>query len=335
MTFPLNKLLCWFEEHKRELPWRENRSFYRVWISEVMLQQTQVTTVIFYFQRWMEHFPTLEALAQAPIEAVIKLWEGLGYYSRARNLHKGARYILEHFKGNIALDETVLLSIPGIGAYTAAAILAFAYDKPAAPVDANVLRVISRFLALEESVEKASVKKTIKDFVLQQKINGEALIELGALVCKKKPLCFSCPLVSHCLSYKLGLQEVIPQKKEKPKVITLNRVVALVEYESHWLLKKGKEGKLMADLYEFPYIEFVPETPLPEIQALLERALDIPLQFVKKLSQESHSFTHYRAHLFPYHFHALKKGEGVWKKKEELSRLPFSSGHKRIIDQLA
>lgn len=346
MDFPLEQVKRWFALEGRSLPWREERTFYRVWVSEVMLQQTQAATVIYYFQRWMERFPSLADLAQAPEGEVIKMWEGLGYYSRARNLHKGAQEVMSRYSGILPQEEPLLRTIPGIGPYTAAAILAFAYNLRAAPVDANILRVISRYLAFEEDVGKESSKKTITNFVLSilPKVDpgviGEALIEIGALVCKKKPACSSCPLSSSCLSYRNGLQSLIPRKKEREKTITLYRLVGIIEHEGEYLVTRGEAGRVMAGLYEFPYVELTSlQIPLEglsleEVKSKMEARVGVKLTLVERKEQEEHGFTRYKAYLFPYLFQAEKRTLGIWKKNSDLAELPFSSGHKKILRKI-
>lgn len=315
------ELKTWFLENARELSFREGRTPYRVWVSEVMLQQTQASVVIPYFERWMETFPTVEVLATAPIEQVLKLWEGLGYYSRARNLHKGAQEIVH--LGGFPED---LESITGIGPYTAGAIASFALHQKAAAVDGNVLRVMARFLGEEGEIDKPAIRKkltkTVEEFLPQEEpwIVMEALIELGALICQKKPKCEACPLKKECVTFRHGLD--LPNRTPRQKTIFLERTVAVIECEGHILLKRGQEGQVMADLYEFPYLEGKREwTEFGE-----------DLEYVKPLSVQKHSFTKYRVTLYPHFLKAQKLvGEG-WKKREEVGTLPFSSGHKRVYE---
>ena len=196
----IEALKAWFLKEKRDLPWRENASPYWVWVSEVMLQQTQVSVVVPYFIRWMKKFPTISALAAAQCEDVIKTWEGLGYYSRARNLHKGAQTIVSNYNGKLPKTRNELLAIKGLGLYTANAILAFAFKKKAAPVDGNVRRVLARYDGVYESIDKTKVQKEIQSRAekllpeRQSYLISEALIELGALICKKKTQLCPMPL---------------------------------------------------------------------------------------------------------------------------------------------
>lgn len=299
-----------------------------------MLQQTQSSVVIPYFNKWMNLFPTIEILAASPLETVLKTWEGLGYYSRAKNLHEGAKQIVK--KGYFPQDEE-LLSIKGIGPYTYKAILSFAFLKKAAPVDGNVTRVISRLFAIRESVEKTSTKKAIglaAESLLPDEnpeIVAEALIELGATACQKKARCPLCPVKSSCRAYGLNLQSLLPTVKAAPKTIHLERMVAVIECNNHFLIKNNQAGKVMEYLFEFPYLE---TKTVPE---LINHFQILNLTLEKTLSEQSHGFTKYQAHLTPYYFKAEKMIpiEGYsWHAFEILKKSPFSSGHRKIFEEL-
>ncbi len=319
------ELKKWFLENGRELAFRKERTAYRVWVSEVMLQQTQASVVVPYFERWMEAFPTVEALASAPIEQVLKLWEGLGYYSRARNLHKGAQEIVR--LGAFPKD---LESISGIGPYTAGAIRSFAFKERAAAVDGNVLRVMSRFLGEGGEIDKPHVRKKLTEaveaFLPEEEpwVAMEALIELGALVCQKRPKCSGCPLQGGCQAFRHGLE--LPKRSPRAKTIFLERTVAVIECEGFLFVKQGERGQVMADLYEFPYLE--------GNRVWTDFDLGLKLEYVKALPEEKHSFTKYRVTLYPHFLRAKMRSNEGWKKREELGKLPFSSGHKRIYENL-
>lgn len=207
-SFNQKALVEWFNKQKRPLPWRKNPSPYAVWVSEVMLQQTQVAVVIPYFQRWMERFPTIQALAESSIEDAIKQWEGLGYYARAKNLHAGAKQVVANFDGELPSKVEALSRIKGLGPYTVGAIRAFAFHERSAAVDGNVLRFLTRYFAIEEDIAKIGTQKKITalaESLLPEKepwVFAEALIEFGATVCKKAPLCFECPLNKSCAGLK-------------------------------------------------------------------------------------------------------------------------------------
>lgn len=336
MSFPTEDLKEWFLENKRPFPWRENPNPYRVWVSEVMLQQTVASVVIGYFEKWMLKFPDVKELAQATDNEVVKMWEGLGYYSRARNLHSGAKYIMENLEGKLPATKEGLSQIKGIGSYTQGAILSFAFHQKAAAVDGNVMRVIARFLALEKCIDLPQTKKEIEQFVesiLPEKepwIISEALIELGATICQKKPKCEQCPLSDSCRGKNKAC--FLPIRKQREKAKHLFRAVAVITCEGHFLVTKGEKGKVMGELYEFPFIEMQTKN-IDEIKKLFEANLGLKLTLKGVLKEEKHSFTKYRAHLFPLKFEAKEKThDHLWEK--EPSKLPFSSGHKRILNRL-
>lgn len=320
----------WFLENKRDFPWRDEPNPYAVWVSEVMLQQTRASVVIPYFSRWMEKFPDVKSLASAPLEAVIKCWEGLGYYSRVRNLHAAARQIVEQFDGKVPQTKEELLTLKGLGTYTVGAILSFGFHQKAAAVDGNVFRVLSRYFQIEENICSSKVKKKIENLaeeMLDPKtpwITAEALIELGATICTPTPRCEICPLQKKCLAFQSGRAIYLPIKNPPPKTIHLERIVPVIVSLGKVLLKKGEAGKIMADLYEFPYFERDSEIPW-------KLGSFIPLV------QVEHTFTRYKARLHPRLFRLEKQEEMrgfCWVHLEELSQLPFSSGHKKIVKQL-
>lgn len=338
----LQKLKQWFMAERRNLPWREDPSAYAVWVSEVMLQQTRVSVVISYFERWMQLFPTIHALAEAPIADVIKAWEGLGYYSRARNLHAGARQIMDHFGGCLPSGEEELKKIKGLGAYTIGAIQAFAFQQRAAAVDGNVLRVMSRYAGIAEDISKSktvgSIRKQVLDFLPSQEpwIIAEALIELGATLCSRTPKCLSCPLQGGCTAYAEGKVHLLPVKAKKTATIRLYRAVFVVIAEGFCLVKRGKKGKIMEDLYEFPYVES--EGPISSFAAFIdkqEEAWGARLVFQKSFEEITHAFTKYQATLFPALFYAeqiFSAEEHTWLPFAELKKHPFSSGHRQICE---
>jgi A/G-specific adenine glycosylase len=340
MFVDVEELRDWFFLEKRDFPWRNSPTSYRVWISEIMLQQTQAAVVVPYFEKWMEKFPTIESLASSSEEEVIKIWEGLGYYSRARNLYHAAKYLTQNCGGKLPDSHEELLNIKGIGPYTAGAILSFAFHQKAVAVDGNVARVISRLFSIEDEVAKPSTQKQLRKLAFDLLPNKEpwviveALIELGATVCMKRPLCDRCPLQSGCLGFQNGKADRLPNLGIKSKTIQLIRFVPVIQHEDAYLIQKGKEGKVMAGLYEFPYLEGKKKVLLPE----LEEVFGLKLSLNKKLEVVKHTFTCYRAHLYPSLFTATPvraEVEGYsWFSKKQLQDLPFSSGHRRILHQI-
>lgn len=331
----------WFVKHKRSFPWRDNPTPYRVWVSEVMLQQTRAQVVIGYFERWMQNFPTIQSLTEAPLESVIKSWEGLGYYSRARNLHVGAQLIVKKYGGNLPSSREELLQIPGLGPYTAGAILSFGFHQRAIAIDGNVARVISRYAWIDEEISKVSARRKIESFVdrflhpEQPWITAEALIELGATVCTPAPRCRECPIRQHCMAYAKGQVSTLPIKAAGPKVEKMIRAVAIVEYQQRILVRKNPVGQLMADLWEFPYFEGV--RTLKGLQLILAQWLKADIQYLAKLNVVEHSFTRFSARLFPFRFRIeeFRDVKGYrWIEREDLQNFPFSSGHRRILRQM-
>lgn len=336
----IDQLKRWFVSQRRDLPWREHPTPYAVWVSEVMLQQTQVSVVIPYFERWMMMFPTIRDLALAPLDAIIKEWEGLGYYSRARNLHEGARYVLEHHQGELPASEVELQKIKGLGPYTIGAILSFAFHKRKAAVDGNVLRVLARYYGLSDDI---SLTKSVKKIQLLAQtllpeeepwIISEALIELGATVCTRKPKCNECPLRGSCVAFASGKTDSLPVKSAKAATTNLYRAVAVVMHEKHLLVRRGLKGEIMSDLHEFPYFELdKAEDDVDDLQRRVQCDLKLDVKWKESLSPVKHSFTRYRAHLFPHLFHAKTATRVVgydWISLEALQNLAFSSGHRRI-----
>lgn len=340
-SLDLGSLKRWFFLNHRRLPWRENSTPYAVWVSEVMLQQTQVAVVIPYFERWMRLFPTVEALARAPREEVIKAWEGLGYYSRARNLHDGARYLLENHGGELPESAELLAKVKGVGPYTVGAIRSFAFKQKAPAVDGNVLRVMARLFEIEAPIDQGKTRREIEELVRsllpdsEPWIVMEALIELGALVCQKKAQCMSCPLSESCLAFQRGKVAELPKKGKKIPTTFLHRLVAIVESKDGFLLKQGESGKVMADLWEFPYFEH--EEPISEVgmwHDAIESHFSLSLTYKEALPEISHGFTRYKAFLYPHVWQTDARSpiEGYeWVPQNELKKIPFSSGHRRLL----
>lgn len=305
----VTQLKTWFQSQSRDLPWRENPSPYSVWISEVMLQQTQAAVVVPYFERWMKRFPTIQTLAQASIEEVLKEWEGLGYYSRARYLHEGARYVLQNFDGILPSTADALNQIKGLGSYTIGAILSFAFHQRQAAVDGNVMRVLTRYYGLPDDISKGKTLRKIQqlaaDLLPEQEpwIISEALIELGATVCMRKPKCLECPLQNKCTAYSQDMTSQIPFKSTKTTITPLYRAVAVIIHNNHLLISRGTKGKIMADLCEFPYIELeTPSIDQETIQNHMLKQFQLKLEWKKGLKEVKHSFTRYQALLIPISF---------------------------------
>jgi len=325
------ELISWFQVNQRSLPWRATHTRYAVWISEVMLQQTQVDRAIPYFKRWMKTFPDPAAVAEAEEDLLLRLWEGLGYYSRARNLKKGAEYLCQAYRGELPDSYSALQEVKGLGPYTIGAILSFAFKRKVPAVDGNVLRVLSRFFAIEDPIDKGKTQKKIRELCLsilpdeEPWIIMEALIELGALVCQKKAKCHECPLSHECLGKSKA--NLLPVKSKREKAVHLHRDVAVIYSGTELLLQKGNQGKVMADLWEFPYFDR---------GSNIEDILGISLTPKRALQEMSHGFTKYKAFLYPHLYEGEKTSllNYFWIPFDAVIKMPFSSGHRRIIHYL-
>ena len=236
-TLFTKNLLSWYKKSARELPWRKTSDPYKIWISEIMLQQTTVAAVIPYYERWIVQFPTVQTVAEAPLQTILKTWQGLGYYSRARNIHKSAQVILSEHESIIPKDPQVLRKLSGFGPYTVGAVLSIAYDVRHPIIDANVRRVVMRQLAIAGLADTSQDKKilTFLDTVMPQKGNNifnQALMELGALICRaREPLCMICPVRKTCSAYAKGLQEIIPIPKKR-EIKNVNVVIGIIKYKN-------------------------------------------------------------------------------------------------------
>jgi len=334
----------WFQCQQRDLPWRDNPSPYAVWVSEVMLQQTQVSVVIPYFERWMKRYPSIQALASTDIDEVLKDWEGLGYYSRARNLHAGAQYVIDHYQGRLPDSPEHLAKIKGLGTYTIGAILSFAFHQRMAAVDGNVVRVLTRYFAIADDIAKTPTIKRVRDLaqeLLPEKeswIISEALIELGATICTRQPKCIQCPLKGSCKSFLQGITNKIPFKSTKTSITNLYRAVAVITSQGQILISRGQKGKVMADLCEFPYFEVdEPAASIKLIENHMKEKLGLKPIWKQKLTQVKHSFTRYQALLMPHHFNVdiPKPVPGYeWLSLDSLKKLPFAGGHRSILTEV-
>jgi A/G-specific adenine glycosylase len=344
MNFESQKLKQWFEEEKRDLPWRDNPSPYQVWVSEIMLQQTQVAVVVPYFQRWMALFPTVEALAKAPLDVVIKCWEGLGYYARARALHTGAQYVVDNFQGILPSTADELRKIKGIGPYTVGAIRSFAFKQKAPAVDGNVMRVLSRYFLISDDIGKSHTIKRIWDLAetilpdAEPWIFNEALIELGATICRRKPDCNICPLKSSCKAFAEGNPTDYPYQSKKIKIESLHRAVAVISYKNKLLVRREEKGKIMSDLHEFPYLELsTNDLAIDQLENHLQHAMGLKVSLQSVLDTVSHSFTRFNVRLLPACFSSSSAPEVAgyqWMTIADLKKLAFSSGHRRIFEKL-
>ncbi len=320
------KMLAWYEENKRTLAWREEPTPYRVWVSEIMLQQTRVEAVKSYYLRWMKHFPDVVSLAKAEEETVLKNWEGLGYYSRARNLLQAAKIVMNEYGGDLPCDVSELQKIPGIGAYTAGAICSIAFGKKEPAVDGNVLRVVSRVNAEAFDIRDTAVRRGVADVLRPLMPDGktsdftQALFEIGAMVCKPDDgyRCEDCPLRFCCVSYEKGEQSCYPVRPQKAEKKQKDMTVFLLEYRGKIAVRKRDNKGLLAGLYEFPNEEgFLSQ------QRVYEKfsACGVPLPDAK------HVFTHIVWNMKGYKVELQHPLEGMFfvEKKDLLLSYPIPS----------
>ena len=316
--------LAWYDANARVLPWRENKDPYRIWISEIMLQQTRVEAVKPYYERFLSAFPNVTALAQSPVERVLKLWEGLGYYSRARNLHKAANQILQEYSGKFPHSAKELRRLSGIGEYTAGAIASIAFEQRVPAVDGNVLRVLSRLLQSPADIMKTREKKALsalaQDMMPMHRVGdyNQAMMEIGALVCvpNGSPHCVECPLSGLCLAHKGGCEEDYPKKSPKKERRQEQKTLLLILCGEKVLLHKRPSEGLLAGLWEFPMVDGT----VTAQEAL--QSWKIPPESVKKVisaGNAKHIFSHVEWHM---------KGELVW-----LDRFPTPLPETEWVDE--
>ena len=350
-------LLKWFSANARDLPWRRTLDPYAVWVSEIMLQQTQVKTVIPFFERWMRELPTINALANASSEKIHKLWEGLGYYTRVRNMQKAAQVILEKHDGKFPREFNAVLELPGIGRYTAGAICSIAFNQPAPILDGNVIRVFARLFGIRENVREKEVNarlwETAQSFVQKavdfkfqnsnfQSLAGpcsalnQSLMELGALVCTpRQPNCAACPLARHCVARLAGLVEELPNLGQRVSATARRFTACVIERNGAVLVRQRPAGVVNGHLWEFPNVEVALKTSARAARRHLETELGCALESLSPLATVKHTITRYRITLDAFRGQLneadARPGAGQWIPKSELERLPFSSAHRRVL----
>ena len=332
-------LCAWYERAKRDLPWRRTHDPYAIWVSEIMLQQTRVETAAPYYHAFIGKWPVLEALADAREEDVLKAWEGLGYYSRARNLLRGARYIMENHGGTLPCDIAALKKVSGIGHYTAGAIMSIAFDKPALAVDANVLRVFARLCAVDVPVDRPPARRTIEEQVekamhgCSPRVFNQAVMELGALVCvPNAPKCGGCPVSRCCEAYASGRTQSLPQKSPPPQKRVVQLAVAIVREPGGAILVRRRENKgLLHGLWEFPNWEVrVGCDPQTTVSDALH-GLNVSVDRIQAGGRARHVFTHLIWEMQGLIINAKKAtlpNDYAWTKPEKLDRLAWSSSMK-------
>lgn len=332
------RLLAWFDRHgRKELPWQINKTPYRVWLSEIMLQQTQVATVIPYYLRFMATFPTIEMLASAPEDEVLHLWAGLGYYSRARNLHQAAKMVMETFDGQFPDTLENLLRLPGVGQSTAGAILSIAYGQRATILDGNVKRVLARFLGITEPINQKETENLLWEHAVAYTPHKraadytQAIMDLGATVCtRSKPLCDACPLSRNCAALDRDLVTQIPTKKASRPLPVKTATFLMIECGKQILLCKRPSKGIWGGLWSLPEIPGKPD--VRRINALVTETCGLRPDSQQKLEPFRHTFSHYHLEIHPVHIRVKKlppgktieTGKQIWynRRKPSLIGLP-------------
>lgn len=338
-------LIDWFEKEQRSLPWRKNKDPYKVWVSEIMLQQTKVDTVIPYFNRFIEKFPTVDALAAADQQDVLKAWEGLGYYSRARNLQNAVREVVSEYGSKVPDDVDELGSLKGVGPYTKGAILSIAYDKPEPAVDGNVMRVMSRVLNIHDDIAKQRTRKIFEEAVREiipeknPSAFNQGLMELGALICTpKSPSCMLCPVQEHCAAFHEGIQEQLPvkSKAKKQKKIRYYAFVVVNDVEEVLIEKRPEDG-LLANLWQFP-MAIRDDVDIEHAAAWIHANYGIKVKLRNTLEPIKHIFTHLVWEVDVYQVQVLSgklnQEQAVFVAKDKLEEFPLPVSHQKIKEQI-
>ncbi len=336
------RLLKWFRKNQRDLPWRKNRTPYKTWISEIMLQQTQVDSVISYFKKWNRKYPNVACLAKAPDSELLKLWEGLGYYARAKNLKKTAQILINKHNGVLPQDYKELIQLPGIGPYSAGAILSLGYDLAYPVVDGNVARVLCRLFGYQEDIGEKKTRKqlwSLAENLLNQTEpagHNEALMELGALVCKPVGFeCAVCPIRKICVAYETGLQLALPVKKRKIRARSVLEARAVLENQGKFFIYPIPEGEVFGGLWDFPkYRSENLKTLRKVLRTGLKKDFGFEIKYLKKIGELQYAYTRFRvtSHVFRGHLKKNKRtSKGRWVKLEELKKYAMTGGARKTF----
>ncbi len=347
---PTAPLLRWATRNLRDLAWRaEPRDPYRVWVSEIMLQQTQAATVIPYFYRFTERFPTVQALAQAPLDDVLKLWEGLGYYARARHLHRAAQKVVAEFDGRLPDTVEELSKLPGIGRYTAGAIASIAFGRDAPAVDGNVRRVLCRLYAIRGDVRRSKIQNQLWALAEANLPKGkagrwnEAMMELGATVCTpRSPRCGECPLAGSCRAHALGIQEKLPARAASKRTPHYDVAAAVIRKRGRVLIARRPLGGMLGGLWEFPGGKKKHRESLEEcLQREIREELGIEIAVGQLVTRVEHAYTHFRITLHAFECRhargrprAIQVADWRWVTLDGLDRFAFAVTDRKIIEAL-
>ena len=337
-------ILTWYSKHARDLPWRNHPDPYAIWVSEIMLQQTQVSGVIPYFTEWMKRFPDISTLSRARERDVLSMWEGLGYYARARNLSKASRVVMRDYRGVLPSDMNELRKIPGIGIYTAAAIASMAFGADEVALDGNIKRVIARVFNFRIPVNTSTGEKTLIVLASRYLPAGragdynQALMDIGATIClPKNPDCEICPVKNICEAWKKNLQERLPVIKRKPKPPTLIKAAAVVKEGRKVLIIQRQSKGLLGGMWEFPSAE-VKGNPSVELSSVINSTYKLKVTSTKHLDTINHAYTHFKLTEFVF-LCTLKKEAKLlpgfrWISIDGLSNYPMGKVDRWIANKI-
>ncbi len=337
------RLLDWYRQEGRRLPWRQTRDPYRIWVSEVMLQQTQVATVLPYYRRFIKVLPTVQALARVPLQRVLKLWEGLGYYARARNLHRAAQQVVKEWKGKFSPDLSLLQTLPGVGRSTAGAIASFAFGKRAPILDGNLRRVFSRLLVIETSRKNHTVQQQLWDFserILPRDNVAElnqALMDLGATICTpRSPSCLLCPVRDLCHAFRLGIQGRIPLTTRRKALPHCHMMVAIIQRGQQILIIKRAEQGLLGGLWGLPEVPIANPNDIQEARQALMDQWGVEVKMNQIMQPVGHTFTHLRMTYHPIVCHYISGSPQRaticrWVSFRQISNFPFPTAILKIF----
>lgn len=338
-----SRLLSWYDKHKRTLPWRGQPDAYAVWISEIMLQQTRVETVIPYFGKWMRLFPTVQVLASAPEREVLNAWEGLGYYSRARNLHKAARIVANDLGGNLPRTVDGLLKLPGIGRYTAGAIASIAFGKNEPALDGNLKRVYARLFDVEEPADSSTGEKLLWELARENLPKGragdynQALMDLGATICiPKKPRCSICPLMRLCKARQNSTQEQRPVKKPRKSTPQYVNVAGIVIQRGRVLLAQRPSKGLLGGMWEFPNGR-VDGDPAEGLAKALRAGYRLKVRGKEPLGIVQHAYTHFKVTVHAFRCELVESSgtQGLkWVSFGDLEKYPMGRVDRQIAGMI-
>jgi A/G-specific adenine glycosylase len=340
------RLLSWYRQSGRALPWRNTRDPYRIWLAEIMLQQTTVTTVMDYYRRFLEKFPRVEDLAAAPLEEVIDLWAGLGYYSRARNLHATAQQIESEYGGRFPEQVAALQELPGIGRSTAGAVAALAFEQPAPILDGNVRRVLCRLCALQEPPRSSSAEKQLWHWsqqltpATQVHDYTQAIMDLGATLCTpRQPRCADCPVSELCQAWQLGLEQNLPLKMAKKTIPTRHELTLLIRAQQLYLVRRRPIEGFLGGLWEFPHVSLAEKDSEPKKLSWLLQEFGLTGE-PEFLGTIEHLYSHFRLVAKVYLVETVagprvaERGSG-WRAQEELGKLALHGAHKKVFNKVA